>query len=279
MSETLFIFFLTILGIHFLFFIYQPQWKYLLIVVLFSLLACYTRASMLPFLLWIGLAIGFLNRSFIKTFVFFLIVFIGIFPWIYRNYSYTGQWFFTSASQITTYYGRIGGTVLALDKNMNQDAYLKVSADEYLSHRYALHSIKKYHQEIINEENEQIQVPFMEIYLNQQWSMPFHAIIFQLRCIYQQMTGLSYGMSQFLYQSQFIAIFMAILQAIFMVWIYGSFIYLSGRTPEKRLMLLWSASIIFWLLIHNAAWADGRYRYVTDLWSILGIIVLNRKTS
>jgi hypothetical protein len=148
-------------------------------------------------------------------------ILLGIFTWILRNYSYTNQWFFTTASQISTFYGRIGGTVLALDKNINQDSYLKVYADKYISNDYPLHSIKKYPQNVINEENEQIQLPLTWIYIKQHFLMPFHAVIFHLRCIYQQMTGLSYGMSKFLYPNQYLAVCMALLKVFFIIGIYG----------------------------------------------------------
>lgn len=277
MSESLFVLFLTWSCIFFINFIQSSKWNDLIYTAIFVVISAYIRASILPFILWFIITIFIYHKNSWKTAFFSLLILLGIFPWMFRNFTYTHQWFFTSASQISTSYGRIGGSTLAFDKNFNNDSYLKVNADEFIQQYQSLQSIKKYYQEVINEENEFIQVPLTWIYIKQHFIMPINAIMFHLRCIYQQMTGLSYRMSLYLYQNQYFAIFMAFLQAAFIFAIYGLFSYLGFKTSDKKLWILWLLGLLFWLFIHNAAWADGRYRYITDLWCILGIIVLNQR--
>ncbi len=276
LSESLFVFFFTLASLFFIHFFQNSKWFDLIFSAIFIIICAYIRASILPFILWFMLAIFVYHKSYWNTIFFSLLILIGIFPWMYRNFFYTHQWIFTSASQISTSYGRIGGTILAFDNNFNNDPYLKVNADEFIQQYHSLQTIKKYYHEVINEENEFIQVPLSWIYLKQHFTMPVHAVFFHLRCIYQQMTGLSYGMSIYLYQNQYIAILMAFMQALFILIIYGLFAYSGFTTTNKKLWILWFIGLLLWLFIHNAAWADGRYRYVTDLWCILGIIVLNQ---
>lgn len=277
LSETVFVFFLTLTLIFLILFLDKSRLNYLIYHALTLILCCYTRASILPFIFWIVLCIYLFSRSISKTLCFIGIISVGLFPWIYRNYSYTGSWFFTTATQITTFYGRIGGTVLAFNKNMNQDAYLKVYAEEFINTHYSLYTFKKYPQNQVNEENEFIQLPLLWIYFKQHFQMPLHALFFHLRCFYQQMSGLSYGMSQYLFQNDGIAMIMAGIQGFFIILVYGLFFFVGYKAKNKRLWIMWLLGMILWLLIHNAAWADGRYRYVTDLWCILGIIVVGRE--
>ena len=272
MSETVYTFFLTLLGFFLLHFSFLPTWKNLLYIAFFLILASYTRASVLPFSLWIIIWIYFFSRSILKTFCFGLLFLLGLFPWIYRNYTHTNQCFFTSMSEISMHYGRIGGTLLALDTNMKNDAFLKAHADSYVSKIYPLEKIKKYPLHQITEENERIDYPLSWVYLKQQIEMPLHGIIFHLRCILQQMTGLSYGMTSYMYGIPFLALFFALVQGFFILGVYGYFIF-KVVTTGNLTTWLWFGSIIFWFLIHNAAWADGRYRYPTDLWCILGILL------
>lgn len=276
MSESIFILFLSLTGFFLILFLVNFKWVNLFFLAIFSVLASYTRASMLPFILVIVGLVFYYSQSISKTIFLLIIIVMGLFPWFYRNYTYTGQWFFTSMSQISMYYGRIGGTTLSFQSTFG-DSELKVEADQYVSSDYSLEKIKKYHQNVINEENEFIQIPLLKIYFQQHIVMPLHSLIFHFRCIYQQFTGLSYGMTIYLYQSKFLAWIGAFFQGIMIIMVYGGFFFI-GMSKEKIWKWnIWLISLFFWLIIHNAAWADGRYRWVTDLWGILGIVFLHVK--
>jgi hypothetical protein len=276
MTETLFIFLLTAFGSFFLLFIEKKSWKYLFFLTFFFILACYTRASALPMIFWVTIAIFWISRSIFKSVVFMWCTFIGLIPWIYRNQVYTGKWFFTSMSEISTHYGRIGGTALAFNKEMKLDPFLKVEADFYVSQQYPLEKMKSYFQNHVLEETEFLNFPYTWIYFKQNLEMPLHAMVYQIRCFFQQMTGVSYGMSVHLYSNKALAWLMGGFQMIFIIFIYFFYLRLILKN-RSSLAWLWLISIIFWLIIHNAAWADGRYRYPTDLWCILGILVLDKK--
>ncbi len=274
MSESLFTLFLTLIGLNLILFYHQPKWQYLVLISGFVILAAYTRASILPFIIWLTIFIAWASHSLIKSMVFVLIIGLGLLPWIYRNYTYTEQWFFTSMSEISILYGRIGGTSLAFSKNFHHDAHLKVEADHYLNKFYALENLKSYYNDYPNEETEKIKAPLTWVYLQQHFHQPFHAFFFHVRTTVQQFAGLSYRMTLYLYQNSLIAIGAAIFQAFSIVTIYLIFVYLGLSANNKKLWYFWLTSIVLWLLIHNAAWADGRYRYINDLWAIIGIILL-----
>lgn len=277
MSESLFIFLLSVIGFFFILFLVNFKWINLLFLGIFLVLASYTRASILPFILIILGLVFYYSQSILKTTFLLTMIIIGLFPWFYRNYTHTGQWFFTSMSQISMYYGRLGGTVLAFSPSLNNDSQLKVEADYYVNSDYSLEKIKKYHQNVVNEENEFIQIPLLKIYFQQHLVMPIHSLIFHFRCIYQQFTGLSYGMTLYLYQSKFLALIVSFFQGIMIIMVYGGFFFIGMSKEKKWKWNIWLISLFFWLIIHNAAWADGRYRWITDLWCILGIIFLHVK--
>lgn len=266
MAETVFFTFFLAVCYFILKYASKPKLSFVILAAIMAGLASYTRAAMLPFLLFLALLIGLSHRKIVHSFVFLTLCGTLLLPWMYRNYAWTGKWFFQTGSEISMFYGRIGGIELANNELIHQDAALKAQADS-IAIANGLHNFKSYFQNQLSEENEMINAPLLKLWVQECLRHPWDALIFHVKTIYQQITGVSYGMAQTIYRNDLWSWFFSAWQFLLTLSIYGYFFYIGWKNPSF-LWAMFAVGMMVLLFIHSAAWADGRYRVVADLWLI-----------
>lgn len=275
MAETVFFTFFLAVCFFILKYVNEPKLSFIISAAIMAGLASYARAAMLPLLIFLTIMLGLMHRKIVHAFMFLLICAMLLFPWTYRNYVWTGKWFFHTGSEISMYYGRIGGIALARTNLFHQDAALKAQADSIaLANGYT--KFKSYFQNQHTEENEMIDVPLLELWIKECLHHPWDALYFHARTIFQQITGVGYGMAQTIYQNDAWAYFFSAWQCLLTIGIYGYFFYLGWKCPSY-LWMMFALGMIGLLFIHSAAWADGRYRVVTDLWLLTYCLYSHKK--
>jgi len=186
-------------------------------------------------------------------------------PWWLRNRELTGRWTFGTLGQTALIYGRLGG-VLALEKGLPMDdATLFILADSLLAQEVGIRNIRTYPPEQATQETA-LFTPQAEAaanaYMRTHWTATLR---FQLYSFGLMLRGVGRQTAWVISYNKPYTWFCTALETLLLVIIYlglaGAIWRIRRLTAPEVVALL--AAMAF-VLLHAAAWADGRYRLVAD---------------
>jgi len=202
-----------------------------------------------------------------------LVLLAGLGGWMARNQAVSGQFTLSTAQHIPWWYGRLGG-VLALQSGEDfTDATLIRLATAFGEANIPPgDSLYTYPAPQLTDLEFQRLHPDAKAagraYLAEHWlrTLQLHAW-----AVVQQWQGVGYGTWRRQTGAEVVAVGAAIVQAVFNLWLLAGLVRygwrLGCRRPEYRvpaLLHLCVAIALVFMLLHAAAWADGRYRIIAD---------------
>jgi hypothetical protein len=187
--------------------------------------------------------------------------------WSYRTYTHTGSFAPATQSHVAFWYGRLGG-LLAWQQGLDlyNEAHVVRLADSL--GRAALppgDSLFTYRSVQPDMDYAQLSPVAAQAGRAYWWAHWPNALGFQLHCLLNMLQGVGFRTAMHIGGWGPLAYFAAGLQLLLNLALYiGVLLYLWRIRRVPRAAHLLMAIVAVFILLHLAAWADGRYRMIAD---------------
>jgi hypothetical protein len=232
--------------------------------------ATYIKPVALPIAILLPVIIMLLNRKsqIIKnSIIIYIVISICLVPYIVYNYLLTNRLFFSTLSHNSTFYGRLGG-LLAYQKSLSFDDEIIFSqADSLFYNTYPYVQLKTYvnpgyctwETALLDDKIYQLTFEYL-IY------RPIQTISYTIYTMGLTAGGIGFQTALKLTQNQYIAVILAIIQVLILLFVFIGILLASLRIAaifnyQVQIILFF---IIILLLPHTTAMAEGRFRLIID---------------